>query len=60
LFTNYTNCFINIKPLSKGSYAKIKIWITADERMIPVKLASKVVVGSFVGELVSIEQMPIK
>jgi len=38
---------------SKG--AKIKVWITADHRRIPVKIASKVVVGSFVGELVAIE-----
>ena len=36
---------------SKG--AKIYIWVTADERKIPVKLQSKVIIGSFVGELVS-------
>lgn len=38
----------------KSKEAKIEIWVTADERRIPVRLKSKVVVGSFVGELVSI------
>ncbi len=37
----------------KSKDAKIQIWVTADHRRIPVKLKSKVVVGSFVGELVS-------
>jgi len=36
---------------SKG--AKIQIWVTADQRQIPVKIRSEVIVGSFVGELVS-------
>lgn len=36
---------------SKG--ARIHIWVTADERKIPVRLQSKVIIGSFVGELVS-------
>jgi len=36
---------------SKG--AKIQLWVTADKRRMPVKIKSKVVVGSFVGELVS-------
>jgi len=36
----------------KSRDAKIRLWITADHRRIPVKLQSKVVVGSFVGELV--------
>ena len=31
----------------------LKIWITADQHRIPVKVSSKVLVGSFVGELVS-------
>ena len=35
--------------------AKIHIWVTADHRRIPVRLKSKVVVGSFVGELVEAE-----
>ncbi|MEE4357706.1 MAG: DUF3108 domain-containing protein [Desulfococcaceae bacterium] len=37
----------------KSKDASIQLWITADERRIPVKIASKVVVGSFVGELLS-------
>ena len=37
----------------KEKGAKIKLWVTADERHIPVKIASKVTIGSFVGELVS-------
>lgn len=37
----------------KSKDAKIQVWVTADHRRIPVKLKSKVVVGSFVGELVS-------
>ena len=36
---------------SKG--AKIQLWVTADHRQIPVKIRSEVIVGSFVGELVS-------
>ena len=36
----------------KSPDAKIQIWVTADQRQIPVMLKSKVVVGSFVGELV--------
>jgi hypothetical protein len=37
----------------KGS--KISIWVTADKRRIPVKIRSRVTVGSFTGELVAIE-----
>ncbi len=37
----------------KSKNAKIQVWVTADNRRIPVKIRSKVVVGSFVGELVS-------
>lgn len=40
----------------KSKDAKIQVWVTADARRIPVKLASKVAVGHFVGELVAIEQ----
>jgi hypothetical protein len=36
---------------SKG--AKLQIWITADNRRIPVRIKSKVAVGSFVAELTS-------
>ena len=35
----------------KSKDAKLKIWVTADERRIPVKVESKVIVGSFVAEL---------
>lgn len=35
--------------------AKIQVWVTADRMQIPVKIKSKVIVGSFVGELVSAE-----
>jgi hypothetical protein len=37
----------------KSPDAKIQLWMTADYRRLPVKLKSKVVVGSFSGELVS-------
>jgi hypothetical protein len=37
----------------KSKNAKIQLWVTADKRRIPVKIKSNVVVGSFVGELVS-------
>ncbi len=39
----------------KSKNAAIKIWITADKRKMPVRIKSKVVVGSFVGELVAAE-----
>jgi len=39
----------------KSKDAKLQVWITADERKIPVKVKSKVAFGSFVGELVSAE-----
>jgi hypothetical protein len=39
----------------KDRNAKIQVWVTADNRRIPVKIKSKVVVGSFIGELISIE-----
>jgi len=37
----------------KSPDAKIQLWISADRRRLPVKLKSKVIVGSFSGELVS-------
>lgn len=40
----------------KDKNAKIKLWVTADERRIPVKIASRVAIGSFVGELTAIEK----
>jgi len=35
----------------KSPEAKLQLWVTADQRRLPVKLKSKVVVGSFTGEL---------
>ncbi len=40
----------------KSNDATIQLWITADNRRMPVKIKSKVVVGSFVGELVKVDQ----
>jgi len=37
----------------KTKDAKIHIWVTADERRIPVRIKSKVAIGSFIGELTS-------
>ena len=37
----------------KSKDAKISIWVTADERRIPVRVMSRVVVGHFIGELTS-------
>ena len=39
----------------KSDDAKIKVWVTADNKKIPLRFKSKVFVGSFVAELVSIE-----
>jgi len=39
----------------KSENAKLELWVTADSHKLPVKVKSKVVVGSFVGELVSVE-----
>ena len=39
----------------KEAGATILIWVSADERRIPIKLKSKVSVGSFTGELVGVE-----
>ncbi|MBR9980200.1 MAG: DUF3108 domain-containing protein [Desulfatitalea sp.] len=35
--------------------ARIELWLTADDRRIPVRIRSKVVIGYFIGELVSAE-----
>lgn len=40
----------------KSKDAKIKIWITDDDRRIPVMIKSKVAVGSFVGEIMTIKE----
>ncbi len=37
----------------KSKDAKIELWVSADERRLPIKLRSEVVVGSFTGELIS-------
>ena len=39
----------------KSKNAKLQIWVTADKRRIPVKVESKVIVGSFVAELIRVE-----
>lgn len=39
----------------KKERAKIFVWVTDDERKLPIKLKSKAKVGSFVAELVSIQ-----
>ncbi|MBC2710091.1 MAG: DUF3108 domain-containing protein [Desulfosarcina sp.] len=38
----------------KSPDAKVQLWVSADHRRLPVKLKSKVIVGSFSGELVSV------
>jgi len=40
---------------SKKQDAKIKLWVTDDERRLLVQMKSKAIVGSFVAELVSVE-----
>jgi len=40
---------------AKSKNAKLKIWVTADEKRMPVRIESEVRVGSFVAELVSFE-----
>jgi hypothetical protein len=37
----------------KSKQAKIRLWVTADERRIPLKIESRVSIGHFVGELVA-------
>ena len=39
----------------KSKNAKLKIWVTDDSRRIPVRIKSKVAVGSFVADLVDYE-----
>ncbi len=59
--TNYDTFLVqpDLKHLEgvfkKSKNSKIHIWVTADGRRVPVKIKSKVFVGSFTGELVSIE-----
>jgi hypothetical protein len=37
----------------KSRDASIEVWVTADDRHIPVRVRSRVAVGSFVGEIIS-------
>jgi hypothetical protein len=39
----------------KNPEARFQIWVTADDRRLPVKLKSKIAVGSFTAELVKID-----
>lgn len=39
----------------KSDDARIDLWLTADSRRIPVRIKSRVVIGAFIGELVSAE-----
>ncbi len=39
----------------KSKNANLKLWVTADNRRFPVRVESQLSVGSFVGELISIE-----
>jgi len=41
----------------KRKNAKLQIWVSADHRRIPVRIRSKVSVGSFVAELISAENL---
>lgn len=43
----------------KSRDAKLQIWVSNDSRKLPVRIASKVIVGDFVADLVSIDHMPI-
>jgi hypothetical protein len=42
----------------KSRDAKIQVWVTADEQRIPVRIRSKVIIGSFTGDLISAEPVP--
>jgi len=39
----------------KSDDAKVEIWVTADDKKIPLRFRSEVIVGSFVAELASVE-----
>ena len=36
---------------------QLLVWVTADERRIPVQIKSKVKVGYFIGELIAMERV---
>lgn len=40
----------------KTKEAEMDVWVTADERHIPVRIQSSVVVGDFIAELISVEE----
>ena len=40
----------------KSKHAKLQVWVTADALRIPVKVKSRVIVGSFVAELIKAEK----
>ncbi len=42
---------------AKNKKAKIKLWVTADQRRIPIKIKSKIKIGSFTGVLISAENL---
>ncbi|MGD9212763.1 MAG: DUF3108 domain-containing protein [Desulfobacteraceae bacterium] len=42
----------------KSKDAKMQIWVTANKAHIPVKIESSVMVGRFIGELVSVSGLP--
>ncbi|RJQ86150.1 MAG: DUF3108 domain-containing protein [Desulfobacteraceae bacterium] len=39
----------------EGINAKIQLWVTADEKRIPVRIQSKIRIGQFIGELITAE-----
>jgi hypothetical protein len=41
----------------KSRNASLRIWVSADEKHIPVRISSKVVVGSFTAELIAPEEI---
>jgi hypothetical protein len=42
---------------AKNKKAKIRLWVTADQRRIPIKIKSKIKIGSFTGVLISAENL---
>jgi hypothetical protein len=44
----------------KSGDAPLRIWFSEDERRLPVRLSSRVSVGSFRADLVSIEEVPVE
>jgi len=53
---NYDTFLVEPEVFEKSKDAKLEIWITADSRRIPVRIKSKVIVGSFTAELVSYQE----